>query len=364
MPYSTVVWRRLARTARRLYLRDRLLLVGDDSGWIIQHVANSLSASLPPELKSSVVANEWRDARDCTIHFINRPWAWSDHVLDKAHASNRLIGLWWHGRWDSADPDVLASLDRTRRVHSRFTRMQVTCSSGRETMLEAGVPEEKIVVLPEGVDLGRFHAPRSSADREQMRHSLGVPSDSISIGCFQKDGQGWGDGMEPKLIKGPDVLAEVLERLNDRYPICAVIPGPARGYLKKRLDEAGVPYTAAGFVPADSLPPYYHALDLYISPSRDEGGPAGPLESMASGVPVVSTQAGMPADMIENGVNGFLAGIEDVNGLVASAADLIDRPDLRRRITERALQTIQDYDWSVLGERYADELYHPVLNGA
>jgi len=356
-----VICQTLARTARRLYLQNRLLLVTDGIDWIVDEIAKNLRASLSSEFSSTVVTSEWQDARNCTIHFINRAWAWSDGVLDAADPSNRLIGLWWHGRVDSPKPDMQAALERARRLHSRFTRMQVTCSIGKETMLAVGVPEEKIVLLPMGIDLKRFHPPLSSADREGMRNRLGVPPNAIAIGCFQKDGEGWGDGMEPKLIKGPDVLADALEWLNQHYPIYAVIPGPARGYLKRRLTEAGVPYYAPGFVSADCFPQYYHALDIYISPSRDDGGPAGVLESMASGVPVVSTRAGMPADMIENGVNGFLVDIEDVDGLMVCTAELIEHPGLRRRIAEHAWQTIQPYDWSVLAQRYADELYRPIM---
>ena len=356
---NTVIRQKLLRVVGRFYLRNRLLLVTDNADWIIDHVAENLCAHVPADLRSVIVTREWQDARDCTVHFISRGWAWLDGALDAIHPTNRLIGLWWHGRLDSSEPDIRTALDRAREIHTRFERMQVTCRSGKETMLALGVPEEKIVLLPEGIDLKRF-PPRSPADQERARGELGVPHDRIVIGCFQKDGQGWGDGLEPKLIKGPDILAEALERLHQRYPIFALIPGPARGYLKQRLDEAGVPYSAPGFVPAASLPRYYHALDIYLSPSRDEGGPAGVLESMASGVPVVSTRAGMPADMIENGVNGFLADIEDVEGLVRGAAELIEHPNLRRHIARNGLRTIQAYDWSVLGKRYAEELYRPL----
>lgn len=353
----------LARVVGPLYLRNRLLLVRDNLSWIIDQVADNLCASLPSGLRSTVVTGEWQAARNCTVHFISRAWALSDGVLDRMHPSNRLIGLWWHGRVDSPEPNIQAAVDRARRLHSRFARMQVTCFSGKETMLAVGVPEEKIVVLPKGIDLRRFHRPRSLSDRESMRRRLGVPSHTVAIGCFQKDGQGWGDGMQPKWIKGPDVLADALARLIQHFPIHAVIPGPARGYLKRRLTEAGVPFCAPGFVSADDLPQYYHALDLYISPSRDEGGPAGVLESMASGVPVVSTRAGMPADMIRNGANGFLVDVEDVDGVVEITAELIKRPDLRHRIAESGGRTIQAYDWSVLGTRYAEELYRPVFDG-
>ncbi|MFQ5873147.1 MAG: glycosyltransferase family 4 protein [Dehalococcoidia bacterium] len=352
----------IVRMAYRLYLRNRLLLVTDGAGWILDSVANSLASNLPSVIRPTVVTGGWGEAHGCTIHFINRVWAWSEEILDTIHPSNRLIGVWWHGNSNLDNPDMQASVERVRRLHHRFVRMQVSCSSGKEALLKLGLPEEKLVTLPEGIDLKRFYPPRSRKDRQLQRARLGLRRDVVAVGCFQKDGQGWSDGTEPKLIKGPDVLADALEQLARHYPICAVIPGPARGYLKRRLTEADVPYVATGFVPAGEIPRYYHALDVYISPSRDEGGPAGVLESMASGVPVVSTRVGMPADMLENGVNGFLVDVEDVDGLASSTAELIERPELRRRIGETGLRTIQPYDWSAIGRRYVEELYRPILD--
>lgn len=168
--------------------------------------------------------------------------------------------------------------------------------------------------------------------------------------------------MEPKLVKGPDVLAEVLTRLRKDFPIFAVIPGPSRGYLKDRLDAAGVPYWAPGFVDSRSFPTYYHALDIYLSPSREEGGPVGALESMASGVPLVATRTGMPVDLIVAGTNGLLSEIEDIDGLVGAIAELIFHPTRRQQMAINALETIRGYDWSVLGPRYIEELYQPVWN--
>jgi glycosyltransferase involved in cell wall biosynthesis len=218
------------------------------------------------------------------------------------------------------------------------------------------VPASKIVTLPEGVNLSVFMPPQPH-ERAEVRRELGIPADAFVVGSFQKDGDGMKDGATPKMIKGPDVLVDVLTALHARGPVHALLPGPARGYVTRRLTEAGVPFTAPGFVPRASLPRLYHALDVYLSPSRDEGGPAGVLESMASGVPVVSTRSGMPADILEDGVNGGLVEVDDVTGLVERMASLMNDVSARRRWADRALQTIQPYDWRVLGPRYAAELY-------
>lgn len=299
-------------------------------------------------------------ARDCTIHFIDRAWAWSDGVLDRVDPSNHLIGVWWHGRLDSPDPIIQSSLRRLSAQHHRFTRLQVTCSSGRQTLEALGVPSERIVTLPIGVDLRTFRPPLEDAFRSVARRELGVADGVTAVGCFQKDGVGWDDGAEPKLIKGPDVLVDALVLLNARRPIHVVIPGPARGYVTRRLKDAGVPFSAPGMVSREELPHLYHALDLYLSPSRDEGGPAGVLEAMASGVSVVSSRTGIPADLIDPGVNGLLVDVGDAEALASAAEELIESPGLRASLAEGGLASIQAYDWRVVAERYAAELYVPI----
>lgn len=85
------------------------------------------------------------------------------------------------------------------------------------------------------------------------------------------------------------------------------------------------------------------------------------LESMASGVPLVSTRVGMCADILRDGDNGFLEEIDDVEALAASAAKLLENDDLRRTIAANALQTAQHYDWSAIANKYHHEVYRPLL---
>lgn len=350
--------RRIERVTRRAWpYRNRLLLVVDEAGWVVDEVGRGLRQHLPAGMRARLVGSDWRASRHCTIHFIDRSWAWADGVLDAVHPSNRLLGLWWHGRLDSPEPELRAGLKRLRRLHGRFARIQVTCSSARETLLALGVPLEKIVQLPEGVDLRRFRPATSRADKGRVRKNLGISDEAIVIGSFQKDGTGWANGSTPKLIKGPDVLADAIIAIPRSIPVHVLLPGPARGYISQRLAAAGVPFTAPGFVHRSEMPHLYHALDIYVSPSRDEGGPAGVLESMASGIPVVSTQTGMAPDLIESGENGLLIRPGDATALAAALATLAEAEGVRLAIARRAVETIAGYDWSVLAERYVTELY-------
>lgn len=237
--------------------------------------------------------------------------------------------------------------------------IQVTCSSGRETLLALGVPAGKIVQLPEGVDLERFRPAADSAVRTRARRALGIPENAVVIGSFQKDGIGWGDGAIPKPVKGADILADAIIGLRRALPVHVLLPGPARGYINQRLTAAGVPFTAPGFVDRSQLPRLYHALDIYASPSRDEGGPAGVLEAMASGIPVVSTRTGMAADLIESGENGVLVPTDDAPALTEALSRLADSETTRIALARRARDTIAAYDWPILVDRYVTELYAP-----
>jgi len=363
-PTTTGIVPLLARLTGLGAPRRSLLLVVDGAGWILDEVAEQLASNLPASLEPRIVRQGWVGAADCTIHFISRVWAWTDGVLDRVHPSNRLIGLWWHGRVDSADPAIQLAVERLRRVHHAFDLFQVTCSIARETLIAVGVPSEKIVLLPEGVNVQMFRPPIDNGARMAVRRDLGIDDQTLVVGCFQKDGDGWDAGQTPKLIKGPDVLVEALARLHRRTPIVALIPGPARGYVTRGLTDAGVPFIAPGFVARAAVPRLYHALDLYMSPSRDEGGPAGMLEAMASGVPVVSTRAGMAVDLIDPGMNGALVDVGDADGLADAAAELLQSRERRQAVARRALATIAAYDWSILVPRYVDQLYAPLARVA
>ena len=71
--------------------------------------------------------------------------------------------------------------------------------------------------IPIGIDLEHF--PLVDAQRrEAARHTLGLPVDAFVVGSFQKDGIGWGDGLEPKLIKGPTCSSPRSRRFAPPYP--------------------------------------------------------------------------------------------------------------------------------------------------
>jgi glycosyltransferase involved in cell wall biosynthesis len=167
--------------------------------------------------------------------------------------------------------------------------------------------------------------------------------------------------MEPKLIKGPDIFLEVVERLRSEIPLFVVLTGPARGYVKRGLERLDVPYAHVYVDGHDKLVPCYHALDLYFVTSREEGGPMALIEGMASGVPVVSTAVGMAPDLVRNGITGGLVEPEDIEEFCAASLAILNSTDRGAAVCAAAREAVKMCDWRIVGRDHLEKVYRPLL---
>jgi glycosyltransferase involved in cell wall biosynthesis len=85
------------------------------------------------------------------------------------------------------------------------------------------------------------------------------------------------------------------------------------------------------------------------------------MESMATGVPLVSTHVGMAADLIQDGVNGFLCNTEDVEALTIRSLEVIRNEDVRERFRSKGYRSVQNCDFGVVARRHYEEVYRPLL---
>lgn len=346
----------IRQTRNRIHFRSSDVIIrSDGAGWILDQFAGELYNNLRDQLRIRIATTVVSGVKNRVIHFINREcfmpqWPFSYNL------SNKMIGLWWHGGLDSINSEVRKAT-MTIKPHSMFlAKVHVTCSISRDIVQGLGVPEKKIVFLPMGVNLKLFHPPIGDSERIFARQTLGIPRKRVVIGLFQKDSIGWGDDCEPKLVKGPDIFIQVLARLSKLYPLFALIPGPARGYVIRGLEALGIPYRNDGHIPHNQMTPYYHACDIYMITGREEGGPAPLLEALATGTPVVTHQVGMAPDLIRDGENGYLVDVGDIEEMVQKVSHLLDKKSLRQQFIDTGIKTIQTYDWSVLAKSYS-ELY-------
>ena len=273
---------------------------------------------------------------------------------------NIIAATIFHGVLHNQFPDLANRTEQFLQNAHVPTRIVTACKIMQERLLSWGIPEEKVHCIPLGIDLKRF-VPPAKSDRERIRLELGIPPDSICIGSFQKDGDGWGEGLVPKLIKGPDIFLEVLSRLKSQFPIVVLLSGPARGYVTQGLKKLDIPHRHVMVKHYPDICRLYHALDLYLVTSREEGGPLAVLETQATAVPIVSAKVGLAPDLIKNDWNGLLVDVEDIDGFVESTERLINSPGLKSQFQQNGLQSIRSYDWSHIAARYYEEIYTPLF---
>lgn len=268
--------------------------------------------------------------------------------------NNRLVFTWFH-IVDSKDPvKIIPELSNIVDV------IHTSCEITKKKLIKYGADEKKIIVIPIPVDLEQFY-PVDEREKAKTKKELNLPEDKIIIGSFHKDGVGFEEGLEPKREKGPDVLSDSVIKLSRKYPIHVLLTAPARGYVKNRLKEAGISYTHTYLKHYQDIARHYHALDLYVVASREEGGPKGVLESMACGVPLVSTKVGMAPEIVQNGVNAFIAEVDDTKQIVEYASDIFNDETLKNKLITNGLETAKKYSLEKIAKEYCEKIYNRLL---
>jgi glycosyltransferase involved in cell wall biosynthesis len=323
---------------------SRLFVVGDDFGWSIDDDRARLTATAG-RLGYEVAPPQWaRFARRQAVFDHDHFGALQPRWLDSSH---RLGLSYFHGRPGTpGHPEFDRAYETLQRHAGRVERVQVTHAEMHDLVVGAGVDAGRVFRIPIGVDLERFPLGDDAA-RSAARERLDVPASAFVVGSFVKDGVGLGEGAEPKPVKGPDALVATLAQVRDGAPeLYVLLTGPARGYVRGGLERLGIPYRHVQLDSRDELAGAYHALDVHLVASRQEGGPKSVLESLAAGVPLVTTRVGQVEEVATAGEDALVADVDDVDALAADVLRVRDDSALRGRLRAAG---------RVTAERYADE---------
>lgn len=220
----------------------------------------------------------------------------------------------------------------------------------RQQLIALGVDETRIQVLPMGVDTRRFTpALRSESLREALNANGPI---LLFVGRL----------VEKKAAR---YAVEALPAVLGLHPMARLIvvgDGPQRRELEQLVRDRGLTESVQflGPVSNSDLPAYYASADVFVGPSVVERG--GDTESfgvvfaeaMASGCPVVTTDAGGITDVVEHGASGIVVPQRDATAIAAAVNSILSDSarsgDLRRRGIERA----RAFDHGVIQPAYAE----------
>ena len=105
-------------------------------------------------------------------------------------------------------------------------------------------------------------------DKLALRNKYKIPKNSFVIGSFQRDTEG-SDLKSPKLIKGPDRLAKIINEMNTEYDnLTVLLTGKRRQFIISELEKMKIKYVYLEMVDFNTLNELYNCLDLYIVTSR------------------------------------------------------------------------------------------------
>lgn len=211
-----------------------------------------------------------------------------------------------------------------------------------------GLPVEHI---PYTIDPGLFFPMTTGPDEKSaLRRRLGLPESAYLIANFHRDSEG-ADLNTPKLQKAPELMLMILRRLRDRgLPFHVLLAGPRRHWLRDRLEKENLPFTFVGksghtgddfglnILTRSQLNELYNAADLYLIPSRWEGGPQSVMEAAACRCKMLSTPLGLARDILEP---------ECLFHTASQAADVIARD-----MTENVLASTVEPQWQRWNARH------------
>jgi glycosyltransferase involved in cell wall biosynthesis len=312
--------------------------------WDGKYVTGNLNSQ---KLLKSRIAQFPFGIRNQIIHFGSEnliPYRYLNFISN----TNSLVCSVFH-----IDPDN-RNIHELLKIQKRFEYFHCSSSITVKAMIDLGFDKIKIIRIPLGVDTKIFKE-ASLREKMRLRKKFNLPQERIIIGSFQKDGQGWDDGNIAKLIKGPDIFVETIKLLKNINPFL-LLSGPARGYIKKLLDESGIEYRHIFLDDYEKISELYQVLDLYLISSRVEGGPKSLLESLAVGIPVVSTPVGMAPD-VTNLFKNLRIGDFNSKTLASLCLEVVKFNKNKYSYDKN----IQKFDWAVISKLYYTKIYSNLI---
>jgi D-inositol-3-phosphate glycosyltransferase len=101
----------------------------------------------------------------------------------------------------------------------------------------------------------------------------------------------------------------------------------------------------------DSLPYYYSAAEAVVVPSQYESFGMVALEAMACGTPVVASQIGGLAYLVQDGVTGFTVPVDEPDELARKLASILQDSSLHQQLSSQAVKVAQDYAWEKIAQK-------------
>lgn len=244
---------------------------------------------------------------------------------------SRALGLWGRIRL-RLNPYHYYVLWAEKRLFNSKRLRAVICNSHmvkEEIKQYFPLSEDMLHVIYNGVDTQAFH-PNVRHHRQTIRSQYSIP-DEATLFLFV------GSGFERK---GVNILLEVLQQLPTSAHLLIVGRDKKTLSFTWRAQALNIHERVHFAGPQKDVKPYYGAADAFVLPTLYDPFPNAGLEAMACGLPVITSQKCGLAELINNGINGFVCDALNKHQIHAAMVSMLDIPT-RRAMGENAGNTVK-----------------------
>lgn len=237
-----------------------------------------------------------------------------------------------------------------RYLARRTSRIATNSSGVRDFYVERGLPEEKFVVIPNGV----LPPPPVATTRPEILAELGLPEDARLIGLLARL---W----PQKRVKDAIWAADLLKVVRDDVHLLIFGDGPQRDRLLRYREQVEIRDRVHFLGHRDDVARFLPHFDVLWSTSAYEGQSNAVMEAMSYGVPVVASDIPGSRDLVVPEETGYLFRLGDRAALARHTFQLLEQPELAKRLGEAGRQRMQtEFSVPRMIDRYA-KLYREIV---
>ncbi len=207
------------------------------------------------------------------------------------------------------------------------------CEAARKSFVDRGsIAKDKAVTIPNGIDLTRF-APENELAKRTLLASLSVPGSPLVFGSVGR----------LNAVKEQVTMLRAFHKFVQQVPVVGGAPGPAAilviagdGELRDALEQErgllGLDENVFLLGQRDDIPQLLAGFDAFVLSSRSEGYSLALVEAAATGLPIVATDVGGNAEIVQDEATGLLVPPGSPDAMAAAMRRLFDNADERLRM--------------------------------
>lgn len=255
-------------------------------------------------------------------------------MLSRGLTGRRPVVFTEHGRHFPDTPSRKRAIVN-RMLLKRCDRLFGCGAAVRQALINnEGLPESRVEVIYNGVDLKALGKPTSGA-RESIRAEFGYSADDFVVVQVARLHE----------LKDHQTALKAVDEARHRIPGLRLLlagDGDQRSAIEQTIRERGLDQAVTLAGTRKDIADLLSASDVFLLSSISEGIPLTVIEAMAARRPVVSTAVGGLPELLEHGVSGMLAPSGDASSLAASLVQLYQSADLRNQMAEVAAGRAQE----------------------